>query len=117
MKCLLWGDDCRNPYEADLSSISPIAPPFEVYWAKSYDDAIGYLEQQWPDAVCLDHDLGGGKTGYDIAKHIVDRCMDEGLPLPAYASQSDNPVGRKHILCLLDNYRRFVSENSDKGMF
>ena len=117
MKHLLWVDDRRNPHDADVLRISPIAPPFEVYWAQCYEAAIVYLEIQWPDAVCLDHDLGGEKTGYDIAKHIVDRCMDEGLPLPAYASQSDNPVGRKHILCLLDNYRRFVSENSDKGMF
>lgn len=108
MKHLLWVDDCRNPHDADLLNISPIALPFEVYWAKSYDDAIGYLGQQWPDAVCLDHDLGGEKTGCDIAKHIVDRCIDEGLPLPAYASQSDNPVGRENILRLLDNYRRFA---------
>ncbi len=110
MKRLLWVDDSRNPHEADRLSISPIAPPFEVYWAKSYDAAIEYLERLWPDGVCLDHDLGGERTGYDIAKHIVDRCLDEGLPLPLYASQSDNPAGRENILCLLDNYRRFAAE-------
>lgn len=110
MKHLLWVDDCRNPYEADRLNVSPIAPPFEVYWAQSYDDAIGYLEQQWPDVVCLDHDLGGERTGYDIAKQIVNRCMDEGLPLPAYASQSDNPAGRENIMRLLDNYQRFAVE-------
>ncbi len=113
MKHLLWVDDRRSPYEADLSSISPIAPPFEVYWAQCYEAAIVYLEIQWPDAVCLDHDLGGEKTGYDIAKHIVDRCMDEELPLPAYASQSDNPPGRENILRLLDNYQRFTVKSSD----
>lgn len=110
MKHLLWVDDCRNPHDADLLNISPIAPPFEIYWAKSYHATIVYLEIQWPDAVCLDHDLGGERTGYDIAKHIVDRCMNEALPLPAYASQSDNPAGRENILHLLDNYRRFAAK-------
>lgn len=110
MKHLLWVDDCRNPHDTDLLNISPIAPPFEIYWAKSYHAAIIYLEILWPDAVCLDHDLGGKRTGYDIAKHIVDRCMNEALPLPAYASQSDNPAGRENILHLLDSYRRFAAK-------
>ena len=43
------------------------------------------------DAICLDHDLGEEKSGYDIAKYIVDRCIDEGKKLPEFASQSANP--------------------------
>ena len=113
MKRLLWVDDCRNPNEADWLRHSPIAFPFEVHWAKSHDEAVAYMERHWPDAVCLDHDLGEERTGYDIAKYIVNRCLIEGLPLPAYASQSDNPVGRENILQLFENYKKFAAAYLD----
>lgn len=113
MKRLLWIDDYRDPYEGDRLRMTPLAPPFEVLRATSYCDAVALMEQQWPDAVCLDHDLGEERTGYDVAKYIVNRCLTEALPLPAYASQSDNPAGRENILRLLDNYKRFAAEYLD----
>lgn len=113
MKRLLWVDDCRNPHESDWLRHSPIAPPFEVYWAKSYDESVAYLEQHWPDAVCMDHDLGEERTGYDVAKYMVNRCLTECLPLPAFASQSDNPVGRENILRLFENYKKFAAAYLD----
>lgn len=101
MKTLLWVDDARNPME-----FSPIGRNCKVIWAQSYQEAIDFLEKEWPDAICLDHDLGEEKSGYDIAKYIVDRCIDEGKKLPEFASQSANPVGRENIITLLSNYKR-----------
>lgn len=106
MKTLLWVDDARNPMEDDWMNFSPIGRNCKVIWAQSYQEAIDFLEKEWPDAICLDHDLGEEKSGYDIAKYIVDRCIDEGKKLPEFASQSANPVGRENIIILLSNYKR-----------
>lgn len=106
MRTLLWVDDARNPMEDDWMNFSPIGRNCKVIWAQSYQEAIDFLEKEWPDAICLDHDLGEGKSGYDIAKYIVDRCIDEGKKLPEFASQSANPVGRENIITLLSNYKR-----------
>ena len=106
MKTLLWVDDTRNPMEDDWMNFSPIGRNCKVVWAQSYQEAIDFLEKEWPDAICLDHDLGEEKSGYDIAKYIVDRCIDEGKKLPEFASQSANPVGRENIITLLSNYKR-----------
>ena len=106
MKTPLWVDDARNPLEDDWLNFSPIGRNCKVIWAQSYQEAIDFLEKEWPDAICLDHDLGEEKSGYDIAKYIVDRCIDEGKKLPEFASQSANPVGRENIITLLSNYKR-----------
>lgn len=106
MRTLLWVDDARNPMEDDWMNFSPIRRNCKVIWAQSYQEAIDFLEKEWPDAICLDHDLGEEKSGYDIAKYIVDRCIDEGKKLPEFASQSANPVGRENIITLLSNYKR-----------
>lgn len=102
MRTLLWVDDARNPMEDDWMNFRNC----KVIWAQSYQEAIDFLEKEWPDAICLDHDLGEEKSGYDIAKYIVDRCIDEGKKLPEFASQSANPVGRENIITLLSNYKR-----------
>ena len=34
-----------------------------------------------PDAICFDHDLGEGPSGYDSARYICDYCMSEDLTL------------------------------------
>ena len=104
MKTLLWIDDCRNPYEHNFLDFSPIGKDCAIIWVKSYYQAIKYLDNFWPDAICFDHDLGEDKTGYDIAKYLVNKCIDNNLSLPKYACHSSNPVGRKNILSLLDNY-------------
>lgn len=106
MRTLLWVDDARNPMEDDWMNFSPIGRNCKVIWAQSYQEAIDFLEKEWPDAICLDHDLGEEKSGYDIAKYIVDQCIDEGKKLPEFASQSANPVGRENIITLLSNYKR-----------
>ena len=64
-------DDARNPFEDDWLNFSPIGRNCLVIWAQSYQEAIQFLEKDWPDAICLDHDLGEEESGYDIAKYIV----------------------------------------------
>lgn len=108
MKTLLWVDDARNPFENDWLNFSPIGRSCRVVWARSYQEIIDFLKNEWPDTICLDHDLGEEKSGYDIAKYIVDRCINECRELPLFASQSANPVGRENILGLLNRYKKFI---------
>lgn len=108
MKILLWLDDARNPFEYDWLNFSPIGRSCVVFWAKNFQEAIDFLKETWPDAVCLDHDLGEEKSGYDVAKYIVNECIYKGKKLPLFASQSANPVGRENILSLLNGYKEFI---------
>lgn len=127
-KKLLWLDDIRNPMEDDWLVFSPIEQPFEVTWVKSHTDFVKYILQNGlPDAICFDHDLGindqimyrakgntkkesrrltreNTKTGFDCAKWLVDYCIDNKKPLPAYNIQSQNPVGKDNINGLLQNF-------------
>jgi hypothetical protein len=112
MKTLLWIDDIRNPLENDWLVFSPIGKDVDVVWVKSYDEFVDYLNHAdtLPDAICFDHDLGDGKSGYDCAKYLVEFCMDRGLKLPKWNCQSANPVGRENIDALLNNYLKFENK-------
>ena len=101
MKCYLFIDDLRIPAPR---------PGYQLYVARTYDEAIRALEQQEFDLISFDHDLGEEKTGYDIAKYIVDRCLNDNLKLPLFASQSANPIGRNNILSLFQNFNKFKND-------
>lgn len=92
MKCYLFIDDLRIPAPR---------PGYQLYVARTYDEAIRALEQQEFDLISFDHDLGEEKTGYDIAKYIVasNIKIKEGFKI-----HSANPVGRYNISQLLTHY-------------
>ena len=48
----------------------------------------------------FDHDLGEGKSGYDVAKYIV----ENQVPVAAYTVHSQNPVGAWNIHQLMSHY-------------
>ncbi len=134
-KILLFLDDLRDPEEDQwkkwLEQYSPIEQPYKIIWVKSYDEFKEFIDLHvFPDAICWDHDLGGIMkkelvakgmskrkakivrqemnlpTGYDCAKYLVELCLDHNLPLPKYAIQSANPVGKENIDMLLKNYNK-----------
>ena len=110
-KILIWLDDERNPndpiWKDWLVRWSPIGYiGTDIVWLKSFKEFKLYLiNNLWPDAICFDHDLGEGPSGYDAAKYIIDRCIDDDLPLPLFCSQSSNPPGKENIIKLLTNFR------------
>jgi hypothetical protein len=127
MKKLLWLDDVRDPNDDDWLIFSPIERPFEVHWAKTYGDFVGWISVNGlPDGICFDHDLGdvpsikaeteveewfsiqAGReyTGYDCAKWLVDYCIDNDLSLPEWNIQSANPIGAENIRSLLNNFQK-----------
>ena len=73
-----------------------------VIWVKSYDEAIAALTTipYTPSLVIdFDHDLGEGKTGYDVAKWLVEYNY-----FGKFRIHSMNPVGANNIRQLLKHY-------------
>ena len=79
---------------------------FSILIASNYDVAISWLDatrtfqSNVQLIVSFDHDLGMGKTGYDVAKYIV----ENHIKLDAYDIHSMNPVGVLNISELLNHY-------------
>lgn len=76
---------------------------------RNYDEAIEFMnENGCPEYVTFDHDLGDSKSGYDIAKWMVEKDLDShGKFIPenfVFNVHSANPVGRDNIVSLLGNY-------------
>lgn len=89
---VLYVDDIRFPeYFHQIGA--------EITVARTYDEAIQYIDNSY-DIISLDHDLGEDKTGYDIAKYIVENQIKVG----AVAIHSANPVGKFNINQLLTHY-------------
>lgn len=89
---VLYVDDIRFPeYFHQIGA--------EITVARTYDEAIQYIDNSY-DIISLDHDLSEEKTGYDIAKYIVENKIKVG----AVAIHSANPVGKFNINQLLTHY-------------
>ena len=96
----LWVDDERQPTKNFLDQVE------SYFIAESYEDAIFYLanftdDERYEDLfIDFDHDLGEEKTGYDLAKYLLEHNINIG----GFSIHSMNPVGRKNIYDLLTHY-------------
>lgn len=100
MKNYLYIDDIRIPEKKQ---------DYQLYIARNYNEAINALTQQEFDIISFDHDIGIGKTGYDIAKYIVENNIKikEGFYI-----HSMNVVGKKNIYELLVHYNyKYLGQN------
>lgn len=86
---ILFVDDIRVPQLKD-----------DIEVVRNYNDAISCLKNNTYDYISLDHDLGEDKTGYDIAKYIV----ENQIQLKGFRVHSANIVGRFNIVQLLTHY-------------
>lgn len=95
-KIYLYVDDERTDvFRAPLD--------YTLFVARSYNEAIAVLSQVSYDYcfIDLDHDLGIGKTGYDICKFIIENVSIDKLE---YRLHTMNPVGRQNMEQLLSHY-------------
>ena len=102
----LFLDDIRYPHWVGLVDEEWII-------ARSFEEAVELiLKNGFPSEISFDHDLGeeDAKTGYDLAKWIVDYDIDHGGTKMSvdfkFNVHSANPVGAENIRCLLMNYYR-----------
>ena len=83
---------------------SPIEKRNDLVICRNYTEAITIIDQCIEEGrsfiIDLDHDLGEEKSGYDIAKYIVEQqYMD-----CSFKVHSANPVGRENIRQLVTHY-------------
>lgn len=92
----IWLDDIR-PIPKDI-------PYVNVFWAKSYKQAISFIRnniRMSADSLIIDmdNDLGTKKSGYDVAKWLVQNGYQG-----TFRVHSMNPVGHKNIRDTLLRY-------------
>ena len=74
---------------------------------RSFEEFVSHITNNGlPDFISFDHDLGLQESGYDCAKWLVNHCLDHKVKLPDFAVHSQNPVGKKNIESLLNNFRK-----------
>lgn len=94
-----------------LDDLRPI--PNEFIGVRSYTEFINYINQNGlPDFISFDHDLGLEESGFDCAKWLVNYCLDKKIGLPEFTVHSQNPVGKKNIESLLNNFIKNNDSNS-----
>lgn len=76
--------------------------------ARTYADGIAALKEYGKKikCLCIDHDLGESKTGYDVITWAAEHSL---LP-PHVQIVSDNPVGRENIAKIL-RHELYTSKN------
>ena len=120
----LFLDDLRIP-----THVTWVNVPKDQHYSvvRNYQEFVDIITLRGlPKFVCYDHDLndvhyGHGlqgddipydsyteKTGYDVAKWLVDYCMKKGVKHPPYVVHSMNPVGKQNIISYVESYNRTV---------
>jgi hypothetical protein len=95
--------------------LDDIRVPLDESWIiiKSYSNFIDFIIIQdfnFISEISLDHDLGlndnleDEKTGYDVAKWLVNYSIDNNIILPIIKVHSANPVGSLNIISYINNY-------------
>lgn len=75
-------------------------PTHNLHIVRTYQECIDFLQSNHVSFLSLDHDLGEEKTGYDVAKFLV----EEGIDIKHINIHSANPVGRDNIVQLIQHY-------------
>lgn len=100
----LFIDDERDP------SIYPEPLASEMVVVRTYAMAINLIDFHGiPEFIAFDHDLADpfDRTGYDLAKYIVELDINNTHKIPdnfTYNVHSANPMGAANIRGYLDGY-------------
>lgn len=84
--------------------------------ARSVKEAKDLIKRKgFPSYMSLDHDLGDGvPTGHDFVKWIVSEYMNKDLPEFDFTVHSANPVGKKNMETLLNNFIRHKKNETER---
>lgn len=103
-------------YRMYLDDIREPKNHYEVI-VHSYTEATEYiLKNGIPQFISFDHDLGLeldgsiAKSGYDLAKWLVEQSLNGELEFPndfSFSVHSANPIGKNNIESILNNYLLF----------
>ena len=92
-----------------LDDIRPMPEDFD-WWCKTAEDCIRLVAEGDVTLISFDHDLGNGKTGYDVAKFIEEMAGTDSTSNPiSWQIHSANPVGRDNIAQAMTHAWKFWS--------
>lgn len=95
----------QNPHKLFLDDVRPVPDGF--VGVRSYREFVLYIQQnELPQFISFDHDLGEEKSGFDCAEFLVEYCLDRNIPTINFAVHSQNPVGKENIESLLNSYNK-----------
>lgn len=77
--------------------------------ARNAQAGIAMLTAHKWECVCFDHDLGEQESGYDVMKWMLGNAI---FP-PRIQLVTSNPVGRKNMAFLLDQYNYESKDNAN----
>lgn len=105
MSYRLWVDDKRAIPRGDSDWLH----------ATTSEEFIQIIQQNGlPYYISFDHDLGGSDTAMICAHWLIDRRFI----IPEYDVHSQNPVGTRNIIGLLESYKQFqLREEAEKAVF
>lgn len=90
----------RKPMDVYLDDMRPAPEGFKL--VTSYEECIRTLSCCVVGVLSLDHDLGEGKTGYDVLCWLEEQTHKyPGFRIPQIRIHSMNPVGRARMLQVL----------------
>ncbi|REC48524.1 cyclic-phosphate processing receiver domain-containing protein [Chryseobacterium pennipullorum] len=117
-KRLLFLDDVRFPVEAYHYTRQDFFLRGDWHIVQNYDQFVSWIRKKGlPEMISFDHDLADEhdpkadtqewveKTGYECAKWLVAYCLDQHMDIPEFYCHSMNPVGKKNITSLLNNFK------------
>jgi hypothetical protein len=99
----LWLDDLRDPVKHQA--------PQGAVWVKTARQAINLIRQGDVAYISFDHDLGGSKTGYDVATEIEKLCYQGKIACPKWEIHSANPVGWTNINAAMRSAEKYAGLN------
>lgn len=99
-KLYIFVDDERNKLFNIISNNNKYTYQHCYNYEQTIKTLIAAAAERIDIVIDLDHDLGEEKTGYDIAKFIV----ENQIKLNSFKLHSMNVVGRENIKQLLTHY-------------
>jgi hypothetical protein len=107
VKINIFLDDIRIPLSDDWLIVKNYNQFIEIFNTPGFTlDDVGIIS--------LDHDLGetiNEKTGYDVAKWLVELSIYSNKDLPFIQCHSANPIGAENIINYINNYLRVQGKN------
>lgn len=73
---------------------------------RTAEELIKLLQDRMVGFISFDHDLGTGKTGYDVANWIEKEVFQNDYPRLQWDVHSANPVGAARIKTVMDRCNR-----------
>ena len=96
-----------------LDDIRPMPKGYDT-WCKTYESAIECLTHSVVSHIAFDHDLGKGKTGYDVSRFIEELAYLNLIKPMTWSIHTNNPVGRKYIEMAMRNADRYWERNKNR---